>query len=137
MGKWYLGGVAAMVALALMAASAWTRHGQAAQAKEPLIVHSVYFALKDNSPREREKLVNACKKYLTRHPGEVYFAAGVLADEFNRPINDRDFDVALLIVFENKKAHDQYQEAARHQQFIEENKANWKKVRVFDAVVQP
>ena len=47
--------------------------------------------------------------------------------------NDRDFDVALHIVFEDRKAHDQYQDAARHKQFIDENKESWKKVRVFDS----
>ena len=34
-------------------------------------------------------------------------------------------------------ADDRYQAAARHQQFIEENKANWLKVRVFDSLVNP
>jgi hypothetical protein len=103
-----------------------------------VIVHNVYFALKDNSAAAREKLLAACRTHLTNHPGEVYFAAGTLAEEMTRPVNDRDFDVALTIVFEDQKAHDQYQEAARHQQFIAENRENWKKVRVFDtAAPQP
>ena len=50
---------------------------------------------------------------------------------------DQGFDVALHIVFTNKAAHDKYQEAESHKQFIEENKENWKKVRVFDAKVLP
>ena len=79
--------------------------------------------------------MTACKKYLSGHPGEVFFAAGTLARDLDRPVNDRDFDVALHIVFKDRAAHDQYQDAARHKQFIEENKANWKKVRVFDSVV--
>jgi len=102
-----------------------------------MIVHSVYFSLKDNSPQAREKLMAACKKYLTKHPGEVYFAVGSLAEDLKREVNDRDFDVNLLIVFQDRKAHDQYQAAPRHKQFIDENKDNWKKVRVFDAVAQP
>jgi hypothetical protein len=39
------------------------------------------------------------------------------------------------VVFESRAAHDAYQVAPRHVQFIEENKANWAKVRVFDANV--
>src|SRR5262249_6282175 len=110
---------------------------EAKAAKGPSIVHGVYFTLKDNSPQAKEKLVAACKKYLTKHPGEVFFSAGTRVEELKRPVNDLEFDVALLIVFEDKRAHDQYQEASRHKQFIEENQDNWKKVRVFDAAAQP
>jgi hypothetical protein len=41
------------------------------------------------------------------------------------------------LVFKDKAAHDEYQKAARHQMFIEENPSNWKKVRVFDSSVEP
>ncbi len=79
----------------------------------------------------------ACKKYLTDHPGTVRFAVGTLAEEMKRDVNDRDFDVALHLVFKNKAAHDQYSKAQRHLTFIEENKDNWKKVRVFDSYLEP
>jgi hypothetical protein len=103
----------------------------------PLIVHNVYFTLKDNSDAAKHKLIEACKKYLTKHEGEVHFGAGTLAADLKRPVNDIDWDVGLHIVFRDKAAHDQYQDAERHKQFIEENKDNWKKVRVFDSVVEP
>ena len=122
-------GLVAALALTLNA----TRPTEAEETKGAMIVHNVYFSLKDNSPQAKEKLVAACKKYLTGHPGEVFFAAGTLAEEFKREVNDRDFDVALHLVFKDKKAHDQYQDAERHNKFIEENKDNWKKVRVFDS----
>ncbi len=99
-----------------------------------MLVHNVFFALHDNSSRDREKLVGACRKYLTDHPGTVFFACGTLAQELNRDVNDRNFDVALHIVFQDQAAHDAYQEAARHLEFIKENKQNWKQVRVFDSV---
>lgn len=101
----------------------------------PMLAHMVYFSLKDNSPEATQKLVDACKKYLTKHEGEVFFAAGTLAKDLKREVNDTDFDVALHIVFQNKAAHDKYQVAPRHEEFIKENKSNWKKVRVFDSVV--
>ena len=100
------------------------------------IAHMVYFQLKDNSSSERDKLVAACKKYLDGHEGTVYFSVGTLAEDFKRDVNVRDWDVALHLVFKNKAAHDKYQDHPRHTQFIEENKANWKQVRVFDAVVK-
>jgi hypothetical protein len=100
-----------------------------------MLSHDVYFALKDNSAKAKQQLVDACKKYLSKHLGEVFFAVGTLAADLNREVNDRDFDVALHIVFTDQAAHDKYQDAERHQQFIGENKANWKKVRVFDSIV--
>ena len=108
----------------------------AAEKAQPMLSHDVYFSLKDNSPQAKERLITACKKYLTDHPGTVWFAVGLLAEEMKRDVNDRDFDVALHLVFKNKAAHDQYSRAERHQKFIEENKDNWKRVRVFDSYVE-
>jgi hypothetical protein len=104
-------------------------------AADRLLDHNVFFALKDNSPEATKRLLEACRKYLTGHPGEVFFAVGTLAAELNRPVNDRDFDVALHIVFQDQAAHDRYQDSERHEQFIAGYQANWKKVRVFDSVV--
>src|SRR5262245_4687395 len=85
-----------------------------------LLIHNVYFTLHDNSAAAQQRLREACQKYLTGHPGTVFFACGILADELRRPVNDRDFEVSLHIVFESPAAHDRYQEAALHQQFIAE-----------------
>lgn len=128
-------GVVVGVPLALFAALAGRARTEAADEDGPMLSHDVYFALKDNAPAAKKKLVDACKKYLSGHDGTVFFAAGTLAEELNREVNDRDFDVALHIVFKNKAAHDKYQDAERHQAFIKENRDNWKKVRVFDSLV--
>src|SRR5262249_47468731 len=128
--------IAAVIAVAAvtLALRAPTR-SEAAEDKGPQLVHNVFFTLAESTPENRKKLTDACKKYLTKHEGEVYFAVGPLVEELKREVNDRDFDVALTIVFKNKAAHDTYQDAKRHLQFIEENKALWKKVRVFDSYV--
>jgi hypothetical protein len=109
----------------------------ASQSSEPMLSHNVFFKLRDQSAAAKQKLVAACQKYLSDHPGTVFFAAGVLADEYDREVNDRDFDVALHIVFASKAAHDQYQTAPKHKQFIEEQRENWQSVRVFDSWVKP
>ena len=98
-----------------------------------MLAHDVYFTLNDNSDEARRKLVDDCKKYLANHPGTVWFAAGELVAEHDRDVNDREFDVALHLVFKDKVSHDQYQTADDHNRFIEENRENWKKVRVFDS----
>jgi hypothetical protein len=102
---------------------------------ETVLAHDVYFSLNDATPKARAELVAACKKYLTGHEGAVFFSVGTLAAELDRPVNDRDFDVALHVYFKDRAAHDRYQEAPRHKQFIAEQQANWKKVRVFDSTV--
>jgi hypothetical protein len=101
-----------------------------------MLAHNVYFALKDNSPAARKKLLDACARNLTPHPGIVFFACGTLADELNRPVNDRNFDIGLHIVFADRAAHDRYQDAPLHHQFVAENKDNWLNVRVFDSIVE-
>jgi len=100
-----------------------------------VLSHDVFFSLKDASEPAKAKLVAACQKYLTAHEGTVFFSVGTLAGDFTRDVNDRDFDVALHVTFKDKAAHDKYQDHPRHTQFIEENKDNWKKVRVFDSYV--
>lgn len=129
------------IALVLLVATAiliaWRRaaHSQPGSAAGQKLAHMVFFTLNDNTPAAKQKLVDACKKYLSKHPGEVYFSAGARAEALDRPVNDREFDVALHIVFADKSAHDKYQDAPRHNEFIAENKDNWKKVRVFDSLV--
>jgi heme-degrading monooxygenase HmoA len=104
-----------------------------AEGEARMLAHDVYFTLHDNSPAARQKLVDACRKYLSGHPGQVWFAAGTLAAELTREVNDRDFDVALHVVFQSQADHDRYQRAEPHLRFIAESKANWKRVRVFDS----
>ena len=102
----------------------------------PLLAHNVYFTLKDDSAADIAQLVQACKKYLSSHPGTVFFACGGLAKELHREVNVRDFDVGLHLVFQSQADHDRYQDTPLHHQFIEENRGNWKQVRVFDSLVE-
>jgi quinol monooxygenase YgiN len=87
----------------------------------PMLSHAVYFTLKHRTPEAAATLVAACRKHLTGHPGTVAFSVGTLADY------DR------TIVFESRAAHDAYQVADRHEQFIAEAAPTWARVRVFDA----
>ncbi|MEQ8210046.1 MAG: Dabb family protein [Lacipirellulaceae bacterium] len=100
---------------------------------EPL-THSVYFTLKDRSPESRDQFLAACNEFLTGHPGCTHCTIGTLAEKYDRPVNDRDFDVAVVAVFESEAAHDTYQVSDRHKQFLAEQAANWSQVRVFDVL---
>ena len=106
------------------------------RAKAPALAHNVYFALNDNTATARAKLVADCHKYLKNHPGVTFFAAGAIVESHTREVNVRDWDVGLHIVFADKEHHDLYQKAADHQRFVDENKNNWKTVRVFDTAIE-
>ena len=101
-----------------------------------MLAHNVYFTLHDNAEAEQEALVQDCFEYLKDQPGIVFFAAGTLAEEYDRPVNVTDFDVSLHIVFDSVASHDRYQDAADHLTFIERNEDNWESVRVFDSMVE-
>src|SRR5262245_66290413 len=111
----------AAAAAAVMLLAHGTRGPVAAEEKEKdeaMVVHHVYFTLKERTADERKKLVDSCKKHLTKHDGEVFFSAGTLSEDIKGKYNDRDFDVCLTIVFKNKAAHDKYQDHKRHLAFI-------------------
>ncbi len=105
------------------------------QAAEQQIVHMVYFKLKDASAENKKKLIDSCKKYLKKHDGIVYFSAGARAEDIKETVSIQDWDVGLHLVFKDKASHGKYLVAPTHLKFIDENKANWEKVRVFDSKV--
>ena len=103
------------------------------QAPGKRLAHSVFFTLRDTSPERIQELMTACQQFLADHPGTDYFAVGSLVEDLDRSVNDLDYHVSLHVHFQDRASHDQYQQDSRHLQFIEENKANWTEVRVFDS----
>lgn len=101
---------------------------------DPLLVHSVFFTLKEDTPAARARIVASCHRNLAPIEGIVFFAAGAREEELTREVNDLDFDVALTVVFRDRAAHDRYQPDPRHQRFIAECKDDFASVRVFDAL---
>jgi len=99
------------------------------------LMHNVFFTLKDSTEENRAKLVAACKT-LEPIPGIEYFAVGTLSEDLESPVNVRDFDVSLTVLFEDKKAHDVYQTHEVHVKFVDENRPTFKKVRVFDTYLE-
>jgi len=101
-----------------------------------LHAHNVFFTLNDDSPAQAETLVRECYEYLKGTDGVVAFSAGTRAAGCERDVNDVQFQVSLHMVFADRRSHDAYQSAPRHMEFVSRNKANWKKVRVFDSSIE-
>jgi hypothetical protein len=97
------------------------------------VAHMVYFSLHDASPAARARLIASAHELLANHDGVLHFSVGTLAERLQRPVNVRDFEVSLHVVFEHMAAHDRYQSDPRHLRFMAENRPNWKAVRVFDS----
>ena len=104
-----------------------------ASAAELQLAHSVIFALKDNSPASRDEFVATCEKYLSGHRGTVSFAVGVIAEDVVEPPSDREFDVTVHVVFENKGMLETYLKSERHGEFVKAISGKTAKVRVFDS----
>ena len=100
------------------------------------LAHMVFFTLKDGSAENIAAFEESVHKYLNNHDGIVYFSAGTMVPDLERPVNDRDFHVALHVVFDSRASHDAYQTAERHLQFVEECKDKWETVRIFDSYVR-
>jgi hypothetical protein len=97
--------------------------------------HNVFFTLNDPAPAKCESLVRDCYEYLKGHDGVLSVSSGTRAAGCERDVNDLQWDVSLHMVFADRKAHDAYQASPRHMEFVARNKANWKKVRVFDTTI--
>ena len=123
----------AMVVAACAWMTGWSTNSVRAADNEAVLTHDVFFVLADDKPETQEKLIAACHKHLTGHPGTIWFSAGPRAKEMEGEVNDRDFDVALHLVFKDKASLDAYAKSERHNQFLAEAKSLWSKVRVFDS----
>ncbi len=104
------------------------------ESQEAQLTHAVFFDLKNDDAASIQALIDGCYKYLAPHDGITYFSAGARHTDYQRDVNDLDFDVALTVVFENTAAQDAYQVTQPHLQFIEEFNENWETVRVFDSL---
>ena len=96
------------------------------------LAHIVFFTLKDRSDAAIDSFIAACRASLTGHPGTIHFSAGPRA-QLRAPVNDQQFDVAVVLIFETQAAHDAYQSSPRHKQFLADQSPHWTQVRVFDA----
>lgn len=99
-----------------------------------MFIHQVCFWLKSGTPEAaKDQLIADCRKYLAAVPGVRQLVAGPPAGT-TRDVVDRSYQVGLLVVLDDPKAHDVYQDYPSHHEFIARNKAHWEKVRVIDFV---
>src|SRR5580765_1159495 len=99
-----------------------------------MLVHTVFFWLKDSAPAgERERVAASCRELLAKIPTVRHLWAGAPAQTPKRDVIDASYDVGLTVILDDLPAHDVYQEHPLHLEFIARHKPNWKRVQVYDA----
>ena len=104
-----------------------------ARSDESAVGHMVFFELKEKTPEAKKKLVDECYKYLKNHDGVIYFSAGPRAMDQKEAVSAADWDVALHLVFKDGAALKKYIASPDHVKFVNDNKASWKGVKVYDS----
>ena len=94
--------------------------------------HVVIFWTKTDKPNAAEELLAGAEKYLKPIPGVLSFHIGRMATS-PRPVVDQCYQVALNLVFPDRKAQDDYQIHPLHLEFVEKAfKPNCARVVVYD-----
>ncbi|WP_224995815.1 Dabb family protein [Cesiribacter sp. SM1] len=123
-----LGKAAAVTGLA-------TISGAAAAAMPPKkgFVHHVYFWLNNpESEADKAKLLEGLRN-LAKVKSIREYHIGVPADT-NRDVIDSSYAVSWMLVFDDRKAQDSYQEDPIHLDFVKNYSNLWSKVVVYDSV---
>jgi len=98
-----------------------------------MFAHSVYFWLKEGLAEEellhfREGLNSLAAIDTVKHS---YIGVPAATD---RPVIDRTYSYALVLVFDDQESHDLYQEHEAHDRFRNECSGYWSRVLVYDFV---
>lgn len=104
----------------------------AAPTEDPVVVHHVFFWLKNKgSKTDRDKLVEGLKS-LRDIPTVKKLMIGVPAATEMRGVIDNSYDLSELMYFESASDQDAYQVHPVHKAFVEKYSHLWEKVIVYD-----
>ena len=80
--------------------------------------HVVIFWTKPGVNGATEELLAGAEKYLKPIPGVLHFHVGRMVPS-ERPVVDQTYQVALNVVFPDKRTQDEYQVHPLHLEFVE------------------
>ena len=94
--------------------------------------HVVVFWTDPGNPKAADALMAGARKYLQPIPGVLHFHVGKMAPS-DRDVVDQTYQVALNLIFPDKKTQDDYQTHPLHLEFVEKAfKQNCTRVVVYD-----
>ncbi len=80
--------------------------------------HVVIFWTNPANPNSADELLAGCEKYLQPIPGVLHYHAGKMVPS-HRSVVDQSYQIALNLVFTDKKSQDDYQIHPLHLEFVE------------------
>lgn len=106
------------------------------KSSDQAFAHHVFFWLNNpDDPDERAEFEKGVRELL-EVPLIQSYHFGTPAATTQRDVVEGSYTYSYLVFFENKESHDAYQEHPIHQKFIEDYQHLWKKVVVYDAVME-
>lgn len=119
--------------LTALGLAGWPSASTAKNLKSQMLVHQVYFWLKDKQDKTAyEKLHQGLLKLLTISRIESGHI-GIPAATEARDVVDHSYTFAYMARFESKDDHDSYQTDPTHLEFVEECADLWSHVKVYDS----
>jgi len=96
-------------------------------------VHCVFFTLKPGTAKpEIDAQVAGGQELLANIPTVRHLETGRRDETMSRDVSVTDFDLGLVVLFDNKAGHDVYADHPLHLEYIKRHKAHWARIRVFD-----
>jgi hypothetical protein len=86
--------------------------------ESPPMAHSFFFQLVDNSEKLKARFIALCVKYLSGHPGQVYFSVGTRVLQIDRDVSGTNFEISVNIIFKDFAAYTAYSKSSKHEKFI-------------------
>ncbi|MBO0721362.1 MAG: Dabb family protein [Blastocatellia bacterium] len=99
-----------------------------------MFVHSVYFWLKPDLTEEQHATFRERMRALSAIESvrQCYIGPPAATD---RPVIDRSYSCALIVVFDDQQGHDHYQDHPIHDRFRECSNL-WSKILIYDALTE-
>ena len=98
-------------------------------------IHCVFFTFKPRTPpAEIEAQIASGRELLAKVPTVARLETGHRDETMNRDVSVTDFELGLVVFFDDKAGHDVYATHPLHMEYISRHKACWTRVRVFDYV---
>ena len=131
-------GTLAIVTLAVVAVVA--AHGQDKKEEKkakPLYVHAVIFYLKKDAPKDAvETFIKDVHEMLEVIPSVKGIWVGRPADKGTPDFAKKDYDVGLVVLFDNYDGLKEYLDHAKHVAFVKKHGKYFETVNVFDFMDQ-
>ena len=98
-----------------------------------MFVHAVYFWLRnDLTPAQRRQFEDGVESL--RHIDGVRNSYLGVPASTDRPVIERGYSRALILIFDDEAAHDRYQDDPVHDRFRKNCGSFWTSVRIFDSI---